>query len=78
MVAGEAYTGLISPESTEGSWNQWEMRREKEREEGGGRQGKEKLEAEIRMMCSDPKNTEYCHNRQGLGPAGLGLILSKP
>lgn len=39
MVAGEAHTGLISPESTEGSWNQWKMRREKEREEGGGRQG---------------------------------------
>ena len=38
MVAGEAHTGLTSPESTEGSWDPWEVRREKEREEGGGRE----------------------------------------
>lgn len=79
MVAREAHTGLTSPESTEGSWDQWEVgERKKGRKEERGRQAKEKLEAEMRMKCSDPKNAEYGHNCQGLGPAGLGLILSKP
>lgn len=53
MVAREAHTGLTSPESTEGSWDQWEVgERKKGRKEERGRQAKEKLEAENEMFRS--------------------------